>query len=230
MHHPSTQMHHPRPQKCTRLTGATQDCVVASSALHGISPSTPNLIEASMEQVGMSLPPWAVRAGARKQIYFDPQQVTAAIVTCGGLCPGLNDVVAGIVNKLTTYGVQEGNILGIRYGFRCGCSLGPRRVGTPSLGRGAPAPHAWAEAHRQVLPGPRRTGTTEWHRVFMCLLGWMACLVGPQVCAQSGWEGPEGMGQQGAEGQPPPGGSKGPKGSLSACKHAPPEGGHSCRL
>ncbi len=27
-------------------------------------------------------------------------QVTAAIVTCGGLCPGLNDVVAGIVNKL----------------------------------------------------------------------------------------------------------------------------------
>jgi len=97
---------------------ATQDCVVASSALHGISPSTPNLIEASMEQVGMSLPPWAVRAGARKQIYFDPQQVTAAIVTCGGLCPGLNDVVAGIVNKLTTYGVQEGNILGIRYGFR----------------------------------------------------------------------------------------------------------------
>ncbi len=28
-------------------------------------------------------------------------QVTAAIVTCGGLCPGLNDVVAGLVNKLT---------------------------------------------------------------------------------------------------------------------------------
>ncbi|GFH13166.1 PFK domain-containing protein [Haematococcus lacustris] len=44
--------------------------------------------------------------------------VTAAIVTCGGLCPGLNDVVAGIVNKLTDYGVPEGNILGIKYGFR----------------------------------------------------------------------------------------------------------------
>ena len=45
-------------------------------------------------------------------------KVTAAIVTCGGLCPGLNDVVAGLVNKLDSYGVPEGKILGIRYGFR----------------------------------------------------------------------------------------------------------------
>jgi 6-phosphofructokinase 1 len=50
-------------------------------------------------------------------------QVTAAIVTCGGLCPGLNDVVAGIVNKLTDYGVPEGKILGIKYGFRCAGGL-----------------------------------------------------------------------------------------------------------
>lgn len=33
-------------------------------------------------------------AGAREKIYHDPKHVTAAIVTCGGLCPGLNDVVA----------------------------------------------------------------------------------------------------------------------------------------
>jgi hypothetical protein len=58
--------------------------------------------------------------GARDTIYHDPRHVTAAIVTCGGLCPGLNDVVAGLVNKLTDYGVPEGNILGIRYGFRWG--------------------------------------------------------------------------------------------------------------
>lgn len=45
-------------------------------------------------------------------------QVTAAIVTCGGLCPGLNDVVAGLVNKLSSYGVPEGRILGIKYGFK----------------------------------------------------------------------------------------------------------------
>lgn len=33
------------------------------------------------------------RAGPRSKIYFDPQEVRAAIVTCGGLCPGLNDVI-----------------------------------------------------------------------------------------------------------------------------------------
>lgn len=40
----------------------------------------------------------------------------AAVVTCGGLCPGLNDVVQGLVSKLTDYGVPEGNIIGIRCG------------------------------------------------------------------------------------------------------------------
>ena len=38
-----------------------------------------------------------------------------AIVTCGGLCPGLNDVVQGLVRKLEDYGVPDGNIIGIRY-------------------------------------------------------------------------------------------------------------------
>lgn len=48
----------------------------------------------------------------------DVRQVTAAIVTCGGLCPGLNDVVQNIVFTLTDYGVPEDQILGIRYGLR----------------------------------------------------------------------------------------------------------------
>ena len=68
----------------------------------------------------MQLPPWAMRAGARETIYYNPAEVTAAIVTCGGLCPGLNDVVQGLVRKLEDYGVQEGSILGIR----CGWGLG----------------------------------------------------------------------------------------------------------
>ena len=33
------------------------------------------------------------RAGPREKIYFKPEEVKAAIVTCGGLCPGLNDVI-----------------------------------------------------------------------------------------------------------------------------------------
>ncbi|KAI8467582.1 MAG: phosphofructokinase family protein [Monoraphidium minutum] len=64
------------------------------------------------------LPEWAIRSGPREKIYFDPQKVTAAIVTCGGLCPGLNDVVQNIVFTLTDYGVPEDQIIGIKYGLR----------------------------------------------------------------------------------------------------------------
>jgi 6-phosphofructokinase 1 len=55
-------------------------------------------------------------AGPRNKIYFDPKKLKCAIVTCGGLCPGLNDVIRGVVMALYhMYGVR--NILGIRYGY-----------------------------------------------------------------------------------------------------------------
>ncbi|HPQ40101.1 MAG TPA: ATP-dependent 6-phosphofructokinase [bacterium] len=55
-------------------------------------------------------------AGPRSRLFFDPESVRAAIVTCGGLCPGLNDVIRALVMQLHYhYGVHE--ILGIRYGF-----------------------------------------------------------------------------------------------------------------
>ena len=47
---------------------------------------------------------------------FPPGKVRAAIVTCGGLCPGLNDVIRQLVITLEEYGVED--IRGIRYGFR----------------------------------------------------------------------------------------------------------------
>ena len=56
-------------------------------------------------------------AGPREYIYFDPSKVKAAIVTCGGLCPGINDVIRAIVMALH-YGYGVNTILGIRYGFR----------------------------------------------------------------------------------------------------------------
>ncbi|WOK93275.1 ATP-dependent 6-phosphofructokinase 5, chloroplastic-like isoform X3 [Canna indica] len=59
---------------------------------------------------------WVHRAGPRKQIYFEPKEVKAAIVTCGGLCPGLNDVIRQLVLTLEKYGVK--NIVGIPYGYR----------------------------------------------------------------------------------------------------------------
>jgi len=52
----------------------------------------------------MVLPQYAVRAGAREVIYMNPGMTKVAIVTCGGLCPGLNDVVQGLVAKCEDYG------------------------------------------------------------------------------------------------------------------------------
>lgn len=55
--------------------------------------------------------------GARLYNYFEPENLNCAIVTCGGLCPGLNDIIRGIVLELYhRYGVR--NIYGIPYGLR----------------------------------------------------------------------------------------------------------------
>ena len=55
-------------------------------------------------------------AGPRKMIYFEPKKVRAAIVTCGGLCPGLNDVIRSIVNESHyIYGAET--IYGFMYGY-----------------------------------------------------------------------------------------------------------------
>lgn len=57
------------------------------------------------------------KAGPREKIYFAPRHVHAAIVTCGGLCPGLNDVIRSVVRCLWyRYGVRR--ISGIQFGYR----------------------------------------------------------------------------------------------------------------
>lgn len=54
-----------------------------------------------------------VRAGVRPTAFFDPHHVKAAVVTCGGLCPGLNNVIRQIVLDLKyLYGVTS--VFGIR--------------------------------------------------------------------------------------------------------------------
>lgn len=57
------------------------------------------------------------KSGPLRDIYFDPNDVTAAIMTCGGLCPGLNNVIRAIVMELH-YKYNVKNILGIRYGHK----------------------------------------------------------------------------------------------------------------
>ncbi|XP_039124635.1 ATP-dependent 6-phosphofructokinase 6-like isoform X3 [Dioscorea cayenensis subsp. rotundata] len=57
------------------------------------------------------------RAGPRQKVYFESDEVHACIVTCGGLCPGLNTVIREIVCGLAhMYGVTK--ILGIEGGYR----------------------------------------------------------------------------------------------------------------
>lgn len=68
------------------------------------------------------------RAGPRPLLFFDPGRVRAAVVTCGGLCPGTNNVLRSIFLELSfRYGVRD--VIGIRDGF---LGLDPAR-GRPPL-------------------------------------------------------------------------------------------------
>ena len=98
-------------------SGVLLDCTVAADRAACADPTT---LEA---------------AGPRRKLFFDPANVRAGIVTCGGLCPGLNDVIRGVTMVLWyRYGVR--NILGFRYGYQglvasCGqppIHLSPERV------------------------------------------------------------------------------------------------------
>ena len=55
-------------------------------------------------------------AGPRQDLYFDPGKTKCAIVTCGGLCPGLNDVIRAIVLE-AYHAYNTPSVLGIRYGL-----------------------------------------------------------------------------------------------------------------
>ena len=68
------------------------------------------------------------KAGPRENIFFDPAKTRAAVVTCGGLCPGLNNVIRAVTMELYhQYGVR--NVIGIRHGYR---GLNPN-VGEPPI-------------------------------------------------------------------------------------------------
>lgn len=71
-------------------------------------------IEAMVAQ-GVALPSFEL-AGPRRKVYFDASKLRCAIATCGGLCPGLNDIIRAIVLELHyRYGVK--NIYGALYGL-----------------------------------------------------------------------------------------------------------------
>jgi 6-phosphofructokinase 1 len=72
-------------------------------------------------------PPCLEKAGPRGTVYFDPSKLKCGIVTCGGLCPGLNDVIRAIVMSLYHhYGVRT--VFGFPYGYE---GLVPRHRHVP---------------------------------------------------------------------------------------------------
>lgn len=58
-----------------------------------------------------------LRAHACKQVYWDPTKVRAAVITCGGLCPGLNSIIRGISRCLVREYGLTGPIIGFTSGY-----------------------------------------------------------------------------------------------------------------
>ncbi len=76
-----------------------------------------NVFEDSEKKDGLGTDNLMQKAGPREYIYFNPAHVNAGICTCGGLCPGLNDVIRAVVRCLYyRYGVKK--IRGFRFGFK----------------------------------------------------------------------------------------------------------------
>ena len=92
---------------------------LGQAAVHHVGHAERVLLDDRASRVigaGESALPTFELAGPRNKIFFDPSKLRCGIVTCGGLCPGINNVVRGLVLELThAYGVKE--ILGFRYGF-----------------------------------------------------------------------------------------------------------------
>lgn len=105
-------------QALVRSPGLSRDWGAASSAwvcdtdciLLDDRVAAPELSGSHSERLSVEL------AGPRKEIYFEPERTCLAIVTCGGLCPGINDVIRSIVMH-AHYGYGVRRVIGIRYGY-----------------------------------------------------------------------------------------------------------------
>lgn len=74
------------------------------------------LVSPLLSALGDGTPPAFELAGARSLLHVDPGRATLGVVTCGGLCPGLNDVIRSVVMTAhRRYGVRR--VLGFRYGY-----------------------------------------------------------------------------------------------------------------
>ena len=75
-----------------------------------------HVIKGKKPEPGINIDDSFEMAGPRKKIYFNPSKIKSAIVTCGGLCPGINDVIRSIV-MTSNFDYGSKSITGIRYGY-----------------------------------------------------------------------------------------------------------------
>jgi 6-phosphofructokinase 1 len=94
---------------------------LGEGAMHFVGEADKVLVDDRLSQLPLSaealrqLPAFEL-AGPRNRVFFDCTRARAGIVTCGGLCPGLNNVIRGLVLELWFgYGVKR--ITGFRYGY-----------------------------------------------------------------------------------------------------------------
>jgi 6-phosphofructokinase 1 len=94
---------------------------LAREAIHYVGLADRVLLDDRLSRVleheaGIGTAPAFELAGPRHRVFFDITKLRAGIVTCGGLCPGLNNVIRGLVLELTQgYGVSD--VFGFRYGY-----------------------------------------------------------------------------------------------------------------
>ncbi|MCX5790233.1 MAG: ATP-dependent 6-phosphofructokinase [Elusimicrobia bacterium] len=110
------------------LAPRLQKCRFSSplSGVHFISDDAQVVLPSQLDEIksfiaaGEALPCFE-KAGPRRKIAFDPARLRCGIVTCGGICPGLNDVIrATVLSLFNNYGVRT--MYGFRYGFEGLCS------------------------------------------------------------------------------------------------------------
>jgi 6-phosphofructokinase 1 len=107
---------------CRRESPLAELLYLRRSSHHWVDASDRVLLDDTAAMVGArGVPvhdlPGFEAGGPRREIFFDPSKTRVGIVTCGGLCPGLNNVIRGLVMELTRhYGVQR--IIGFRNGYQ----------------------------------------------------------------------------------------------------------------
>ncbi|MGD8786281.1 MAG: ATP-dependent 6-phosphofructokinase [Phycisphaerales bacterium] len=122
-----------------KLGSPTIDSPLLKTQRHFVDDNEKVLFYSHSENIAASKetltePPMLERAGPRRKIFFEPEKLNCGIVTCGGLCPGLNDVIRTITLSLF-WQYQVKAVFGFRYGYMGLTSKAPKEpvLLTPEL-------------------------------------------------------------------------------------------------